>query len=512
MTPATTHDYDVVVVGGGIGGAYMAWRALTGAPGPGTTLPPVGSRRVLLLESSDRIGGRLLSLSAPGAPGVVGEFGGMGYTDANTLVSALVKQFQLPTKPLQRAGADNLLYLRGVHFKHSQATDPSTVPFRLGPKEEGKPPGALVPEAVWNAFGPASKSWTSAQWWAAVEQATVDGLPMHEVGWRNFLTTQLTNEGLAWAEASTGHHFQVGNWNCAAAIPWYLGDGNAAYHMVADGYDTIPISLANSVASVPGGALRMQTPVSSVQPLAGGGMQVTGPGLSATAARVVLALPRRALELLDLGTPGAIPQPLLDTVTGQKVMKIFLAYDRPWWKSAGITGGSSVTDLPMSSCWYVGDDPTSGGSLLMASYNDTLATNYWEGLMAGPTFSRGSAPTPNPLGPASGGWRQRRPSQALVDDLHRQVVELHSPVVGAIPAPYDAAIQDWSADPFGGAFYTWNVGAPAPAVADQMLWPNPALPLHVVGSAYSLDQGWAEGALATAEQVAQRHLGLLAFS
>jgi monoamine oxidase len=72
-----------------------------------------------------------------------------------------------------------------------------------------------------------------------------------------------------------------------------------------------------------------------------------------------------------------------------------------------------------------------------------------------------------------------------------------------IPEPYSAAWMDWSQDPYGGAFNTWNVGVRPDEVAAAILQPDPAVPLYVCGEAYSHDQGWVEGALDTAEQVVE---------
>ena len=71
----------------------------------------------------------------------------------------------------------------------------------------------------------------------------------------------------------------------------------------------------------------------------------------------------------------------------------------------------------------------------------------------------------------------------------------------AVPEPYSAAWMDWSGDPYGGAFNTWNVGVRPDQVAKQILQPDPSQSLYVCGEAYSFDQGWVEGALDTAEQV-----------
>src|SRR3954466_14941219 len=70
---------DVAVIGGGVSGAYVAWRLL----GPEADQSPLLQRlraarggaplRVGLFEQSDRIGGRLWSVAPPGMPHVRAE-------------------------------------------------------------------------------------------------------------------------------------------------------------------------------------------------------------------------------------------------------------------------------------------------------------------------------------------------------------------------------------------------------------------------------------------------------
>ena len=189
---------------------------------------------------------------------------------------------------------------------------------------------------------------------------------------------------------------------------------------------------------------------------------------------------------------------MIRSVTGQRVMKIFLTFDEPWWSALGITTGASATDLPLGQCWYF-DPPASGGdALLMASYNDTLATSYWAGLEDGPRF-----PTTASNPPAQ--WVAQCASQTMVEEVVRQLGIVHGVT---IPAPNAAAYMNWAHDPFGGAFHTWNIGVHAASVNAAIAHPDPSVPLFVCGDAYSFDQGWTEGAFDTAESVLQRFLGL----
>jgi monoamine oxidase len=84
----------------------------------------------------------------------------------------------------------------------------------------------------------------------------------------------------------------------------------------------------------------------------------------------------------------------------------------------------------------------------------------------------------------------------MVELAQRQLAEM--PGI-AVHEPYSAAWMDWSADPYGGAFYSWNVGVDADATAAAILQPDPTWSLYVCGEAYSHDQGWVEGALDAAE-------------
>ena len=117
---------DTVVVGGGCSGAYSAWR-LQQAEGMNQTIG--------LFEYSDRIGGRLYTVTMPGLPDVKAEVGGMRYIpDDHKMVADLVTELKLETKDFPMGapspvGANcNLFYLRGKHFRLHELSDPDKVP------------------------------------------------------------------------------------------------------------------------------------------------------------------------------------------------------------------------------------------------------------------------------------------------------------------------------------------------------------------------------------------------
>ena len=145
-------DLDVAVVGGGVSGAYCAWRLQEGD----------AQARIALFEYSDRIGGRLYTVTLPGLPHVKAEVGGMRYIpDQHVMVASLVDELKLPTKnfpmgaapPPKGPGANcNLFYLRGRHLRLHQLDDPAKVPYAMAWSERGLGPTNLQVQVMNNIY------------------------------------------------------------------------------------------------------------------------------------------------------------------------------------------------------------------------------------------------------------------------------------------------------------------------------------------------------------------------
>ncbi len=73
----------------------------------------------------------------------------------------------------------------------------------------------------------------------------------------------------------------------------------------------------------------------------------------------------------------------------QSAFKLFLAYERPWWRALGLVAGRSVNDLPVRQIYYLSTEAERANgepwlnSLLMASYNDIGTVPFWKGLETG---------------------------------------------------------------------------------------------------------------------------------
>jgi monoamine oxidase len=233
------------------------------------------------------------------------------------------------------------------------------------------------------------------------------------------------------------------------------------------------------------------------------------------ARHVVLALPRRALELLDddsVVSTDASFRALLQTVRPAPAAKAFLGYDEPWWRELGIEAGRSVTDLPIKQTYYFGTegdqpgaDPTDRTSLLMATYDEAENAAYWAGFLKQEAGTPGSVPYQRTgTGPVP---PQAALTERAVAELQRQLRLIHGPSAW-IGEPTLALFADWGLDPYGGAWHFWNIGAQPWDIVPRMREPIPGLNISVCGEAYSTDQGWVNGSLLTAEQVLQQRFKL----
>ena len=97
--------------------------------------------------------------------------------------------------------------------------------------------------------------------------------------------------------------------------------------------------------------------------------------------------------------------------------------------------------------------------------------------------------------------------------LLKQLAEVHDIAVTAIPTPKAIYYQDWGQNPFGGGYHGWSAHYNICEVMDKIRAPYQKVlggnrQTYIIGSCYSFDQAWVEGAFCTAESVLQDFFGL----
>ncbi|HEV3086613.1 MAG TPA: NAD(P)/FAD-dependent oxidoreductase, partial [Candidatus Elarobacter sp.] len=497
---------DVAIVGGGVSGLYSAWRLKENDP----------EKNVVVYERDYRTGGRLLSAVPPGMDDLRAELGGMRFLSNQSMVSALAQNvFRLDVRPFPVSEGRNIAYLRGHRLRRSQLTDPNAVPYNLREDERGKSVGQLMLDAFAKIV-PGSSQFTAADWKRDMRTRTFQGRPLYEQGFWNVLFRVMSAEAYAFVVDSSGYDTTVSNWNAADAIPWFLADfgTDVEYRYPREGMQAIPDRIREKFETGLHGRVVENATVTRVAKGNKGKIALTfGDGSIVEASQVILAMPRRSLELIDLR--GAFESEydrvrgLIESVTPQPLFKLFSCYARPWWNELGIVQGQTTTDIPIRQTYYFGTagqrpggDASNTNSLLMSTYDDGRNIKYWIG------FLRDGAPVPYSEDAGSVEWRRNPAPKEMVDEVHRLVAEVHGVALDAIPKPYAAAYHDWSIDPFGGGYNLWKIHARSWEVSENIVQPVNGLPVYVCGEAYSHDQGWVEGALETAEDMLTRKFGL----
>jgi monoamine oxidase len=322
----------------------------------------------------------------------------------------------------------------------------------------------------------------------------------------------------------------LSNWNAADAIPWYLAyfGPDAQYMGLVDGFECVAFKLKDEFVKA-GGEVHLNCELRSFNTCTLAD-HTTGielrffNGSIVRCRRLILAMPRRSLELLKQTNSILDPNNLevrqmIESVSPQPLLKIFLCYENPWWQAANVHSGKLNTDLPVRQCYYIGTegdksgaDKSNGNSLMMASYDDGRSMNYWIGMRRQQTieqpknFQRNQTVADRTLDFDYSQWPKYLPSAAIVNELQRQLKEIHA--LKYITDPYDAAYMDWGADPFGGAYNLWKIHAQSWEIIPKIIQPVAEMPVYICGEAYCDNQGWVDGALQNLELMLKKHFQL----
>lgn len=374
---------DLVIVGAGMSGLYVAWRLLQ------EKNPP----NIVILDKNNRTGGRLDSdvIHFPNHENVKEEEGGMRFTfdlmnDLMALFAILGLEDEIVPFPMD-SGGNNRLFYRGIPFDKAQAAENDneiwSKLYHLRPEEQHKSAGTIIddvfnlileknPEVKARLAGiidPATgtPARTPEYWqifrldceWAgvALKDWTLWGL-FDAMGYSGEAITMLYRvlgfNGTFLSEMNAGEAFQL------------LEDfpTNPGFKTLSNGFSTLPNALVDRVGKE---RIHLETRVDRIV-TSGAGYELTydrdGVEGQITTEKVVLALPRLALEKLYFGSnlinvmPSHAAHELwnnLQTTSDQALLKINLYYERAWWGTIPgvppVSFGPNFSDLPLGSVY-----------------------------------------------------------------------------------------------------------------------------------------------------------------
>jgi monoamine oxidase len=469
---------DLAIVGGGTAGSFVAHAVKAARP----------DWTIELLERTQRIGGRLRSMVVPGADHPI-ELGGMRLLTSHRRMVSVVEQFGIATRTFDTIGAPERSFLRG-RFGSGPNDPDAGAGYDLAPGERGRAALDLM-RIAFDRIIPGAERLDAPGWARARASGRFNGRAVTDWSIEDAFDAVLSREGHRFVVDSFGYDSGMRPFNVGDAIEYVTGGGDptAEARVPVDGMDRIPGSLVAAFDAL-GGQVRLGREVVAIQPLepidAGTRLQLDD-GAQVDARRVVLATAIPALRLLAEASPvlgGRAFRQVIDAIEGFPSVKLYLWYERPWWRPA-IPGIRLTTDLTTRKLFYFDAAPGTP-SVLLGTYTDGRHTEPWSRLSDGVSDGR---PAP----------------EAVLAALTAQLQAIH-PQAGPIPAPLGSAFQHWGSDPHETGWPFWLPGVNSDELIAVALQPDPALRIYLCGDSFSRAQGWAEGALETAEAVVSRLL------
>ena len=379
-----------------------------------------------------------------------------------------------------------------------------------------------------------------------------EGTLVSDMGYWNLLYDQLGDEGFDYVSDGTGYTSNVINWNSADAMQANNDYGSTTTYKRLDGgygllFDALRDEIAALATNYPGSGLFFGHQLTKLIESESDGATTctfqTGTSAeprSVKADQLFLAMPRRSLELVAANCEPtymlneARVKYRIESSIDQPAMKIVMVFDEAWWTwakckyrphlvwptnenvpDAQKVGGDTITDLPLRMVYYFGNNVPGGPGLgapyvLLASYDDMSYTGFWHELETSGAYSEAPSLIRQPLnGPT------RVPVEShFASILLKQLADAHGIDVQDVPLPRALYFQDWGQDPYGGGYHGWSAHYNICQSMDvvrapyQRILGEGARKTYIVGSCYSFDQAWVEGAFCTAESVLQEFVGL----
>ena len=478
MRDATT-ELDLAVIGAGAAGTSVAISMQRARP----------DWAIALFERTDRIGGRLRSVRIDGLDHPI-ELGGMRYLTSHRRVAAILDSLGIGVHPFDATGgAPERSYLRGVVGAGTDDPDAGRG-YDLGPDQAGRSASELASVA----FERIVPGFQSLDHEGHVRRRATGRLldrPVTDWPIGEAFEAIVGREGYSYLKDAFGYDSGMRAFNAPDFVEFVFGGGDPSGEARTpdDGMDVIPRAQAEAFERA-GGAVQLEHQLGALAS-DGGDVQLSFTnGRSIRAARVVLATPVPAIRLLAQTSPvleASAFDLVLDSVEAFPAMKLYLWFDRPWWRPA-VAGIRTTTDLPVRKVFYL-DGGAGSHATLLGMYTDGLDVQPWARLYEG---APAGAPAP----------------AAMIDAVLGQLRDIH-PEVADIPTPLGSALMYWGADDRETAWHFWRAGSNSDEVLELAPQPDRSFPIFLANEAFSRRQSWVEGALEAADAAVDR---LLAFA
>jgi monoamine oxidase len=361
----------VIIVGAGISGLTA-----------GSLLRKAG-HEVVLLEASNRIGGRVKTLREPFSDGLYAEAGAMRLPAFHELLNAYIRKFRLETGPFVDEVPEGYIFVneKKVTVKEYRS-NPDVLEYPVASHEKGKTADALLNELI-EPIIDFIKNDPANNWPKVLDK--YDGYSV-----RGFLQQAKTRAGLPVSEGAIEMIGVLLDEEALMMTSFIESirdqtdiSPNNQYSEITGGNDRLPGAFLPELHDV----VQYRTRLRAIK-RDGGGVRLTCEHVDTLhqftmdGDRVILTIPFSALRHVDVQPPfphekrKSIRQLHYDTST-----KILLQFRKAFWEAEGIFGGNTTTDLPLRFIYYPSHGWKNGGpSVMLASYTWSDDSLRWDSL------------------------------------------------------------------------------------------------------------------------------------
>lgn len=336
-----SRDADVIVVGAGLAGLVAA-RQLVAA-----------QREVLVLEARDRVGGRTANASI--GAGKVVEMGGQWVGPTQDRLLALASELGIETFPTYYEGR-NLLDLGGKQRRY-KGTIPRLAPHVLfdldrARRKLAKAARRVPADAPWTARNAVELDSQTLATWVRKAARTKKARSLLEIATGTVMGTGTAELSLLWMLSYVS---AAGDFDALIDT-----EGGAQQDRFVGGSQLISQRLAQEL----GDGVQLSAPVRRIAQ-DGGGLRVEADGVSASAQRVIVAVPPPLAARISFSPSlGGRRDQLMQRMAHGALTKCAAVYPEPFWRADGLTG-QAVTDAGPVSTTFDNSPPDGSPGVLL---------------------------------------------------------------------------------------------------------------------------------------------------
>lgn len=458
--PKTASPKRIVIVGAGMAGLVSA------------SLLKEAGHHVTILEGSDRIGGRVMTLRSPFYGGQYMEAGAMRIPSTHVLTLEYIAKHRLPLQEFINLTMNDKLYVNGVstrRWRYEQ--DSSVLRFPLAPNERGKTADELALMAVKPVMDFINQD--PQRHWPIVIQE-FDRYSMDTFMRFNPVGPSLSAAAVNMIKVMSGFEGFPELSFIEILRDFIMFTPNTRFYQISGGFDRLPQSFLPLLnENIHLNCKMTQITQHGNEVTISGTHTCTSEPFHVTGDIAIITIPFSVLQFVNVEPYNLFSYNKWNAIRQLHYVastKIGLQFAHRFWEENGQFGGQSVTDLPIRLSYFPSNDFGQQGGVVLASY----------------TWEDDAQP-----------WLRMSKEEQVMDAL-KYMAHIHGEQV--YQTFLTGAAHNWSLHPFSaGAFTMFK------PLQETELGPHISTPegrIHFAGEHASDFHGWIQGAIQSAIRAA----------